>query len=105
MSGLLWTLFFVTTLWALFYFRTPLSIGSILFAIALLFWQEFSQAPVFFKILGWLAFLAVAIPLNVTPWRRLLVSDRVLAIFRNIMPSMSQTEREALEAGNVWWDG
>ena len=34
MSGLLWTLFFVTTLWTLFYFRTPLSIGSILFAMS-----------------------------------------------------------------------
>ena len=105
MSGLLWTMFFVTTLWALFYFRTPLSIGSTIFAITLLFWQEFSQTPVFFQILGWLAFLAVAVPLNVKPWRRLLISDRVLAVFRNIMPSMSQTEREALEAGSVWWDG
>jgi len=105
MSGLLWTMFFVTTLWALFYFRTPLSIGSTIFAIALLFWQEFSHTPVFFQILGWLVFLAVAVPLNIKPWRRLLISDRVLAVFRNIMPSMSQTEREALEAGSVWWDG
>ena len=25
--------------------------------------------------------------------------------FRKVMPPMSQTEREALEAGTVWWDG
>ncbi len=105
MSGLLWTMFFIATLWALFYFRTPLSIGSIIVAIALLFWHEFSGAPVFFQVLGWLVFLAIAVPLNVAPWRRLIFSDRVLAVFRNIMPGMSQTEREALEAGNVWWDG
>ena len=37
--------------------------------------------------------------------RRKLVSDGVLAAFRKVMPPMSQTEREALEAGTVWWDG
>jgi acyl-CoA dehydrogenase len=105
MSVLLWILFFVAVLWTLFYFRTPLLISSIVFAIAMLFWHEFSKAPVFFQALAWISFLAIAIPLNVTPWRRLLISDRVLVIFSNIMPSMSQTEREALEAGSVWWDG
>ena len=29
----------------------------------------------------------------------------LLAAFRKVMPPMSQTEREALEAGTVWWDG
>ena len=37
--------------------------------------------------------------------RRKLVSDGVLRAFRKVMPPMSQTEREALEAGTVWWDG
>jgi acyl-CoA dehydrogenase len=48
---------------------------------------------------------AVAIALAVPAIRRGLVSDRVLAIYRKVMPPMSQTEREALEAGTVWWDG
>ncbi len=29
----------------------------------------------------------------------------MLDLFRSVMPPMSQTEREALEAGTVWWDG
>ena len=29
----------------------------------------------------------------------------MLAIFRKLMPPMSQTERDAIEAGTVWWDG
>ena len=37
--------------------------------------------------------------------RRKLVSDVVLAAFRKVLPPMSQTEREAIEAGTVWWDG
>jgi len=50
-------------------------------------------------------FVLVAIPLNVPALRRRLLSDRVLAVFRKVLPPMSQTEREAIEAGTVWWDG
>jgi acyl-CoA dehydrogenase len=32
------------------------------------------------------------------------LSDRVLAIYRRILPDMSQTEKEAIDAGTVWWD-
>ncbi len=37
--------------------------------------------------------------------RRLLVSSFILKIFRKILPQVSQTEQEALDAGTVWWDG
>ena len=58
----------------------------------------------------WLVALAVfvallALPLAVAPLRRALVSRPLLAKFRKVMPPMSQTEREALEAGTVGWDG
>ena len=39
------------------------------------------------------------------PWRRALISRPLLRIFRKVMPPMSQTEREGLEAGTVGWDG
>jgi len=51
------------------------------------------------------AFVLLAIPLNVPALRRKLISDAVLAGFRKVLPPMSQTEREAIEAGTVWWDG
>jgi acyl-CoA dehydrogenase len=37
--------------------------------------------------------------------RRLLISSFILKIFRKILPQVSQTEQEALDAGTVWWDG
>ncbi len=47
----------------------------------------------------------LAIPLN-WPWlRRKLISDGILAAFRKALPPMSATERDAIEAGTVWWDG
>ena len=37
--------------------------------------------------------------------RRSLITKPVFAIFKRILPPMSDTEREAMEAGDVWWDG
>ncbi|HET6756618.1 MAG TPA: acyl-CoA dehydrogenase [Burkholderiales bacterium] len=52
----------------------------------------------------WLAFL-VSIPLNITELRRKFVTDPLLEWFKKVLPSVSQTEQEALDAGTVWWDG
>jgi len=49
--------------------------------------------------------VVLAIPLNFPPLRRALISDGVLAVFRRILPAMTPTEREAIEAGTVGWDG
>ncbi|HTC52108.1 MAG TPA: acyl-CoA dehydrogenase [Steroidobacteraceae bacterium] len=43
--------------------------------------------------------------LNLKPLRRVLISGPFLGSYRRMLPSMSQTEKEALEAGTVWWDG
>ena len=40
----------------------------------------------------------------VAPLRRAFISDRLLRFYRASMPSLSSTERDALEAGGVWWD-
>jgi acyl-CoA dehydrogenase len=50
-------------------------------------------------------FVALALILNVRALRRRVLSDRVLAIFRRVLPDMSPTEKEAIGAGTVWWDG
>jgi acyl-CoA dehydrogenase len=40
----------------------------------------------------------------IRPLRRRWLSRRVLALFSAILPEMSPTERDAIEAGTVWWD-
>jgi len=57
-----------------------------------------------FVILLWLIFDAVFIPLNVPAIRKRVFSRAVFKIMKKMLPHMSQTEREALEAGNTWWD-
>ncbi|MCP3672431.1 MAG: acyl-CoA dehydrogenase [Gammaproteobacteria bacterium] len=40
-----------------------------------------------------------------TKQRRQWISAPLLHQFRKVMPRMSKTEQEALDAGDVWWDG
>ncbi|MDE1184662.1 acyl-CoA dehydrogenase [Paraburkholderia sp.] len=49
-------------------------------------------------------FVLPALLLSIKPLRRTVISRRVLDIFRKILPAMSPTERDAIEAGTVWWD-
>ncbi|MCG6887150.1 MAG: acyl-CoA dehydrogenase [Proteobacteria bacterium] len=39
------------------------------------------------------------------PWRLRWISEPMLKLYRRVTPPMSDTEREALDAGSVWWDG
>ncbi|HEY3433270.1 MAG TPA: acyl-CoA dehydrogenase [Rhodocyclaceae bacterium] len=41
----------------------------------------------------------------VRPLRRAWISRPLFSIYKRILPQMSDTEREALEAGTVWWEG
>ena len=42
--------------------------------------------------------------LLITPLRQTLITERVYKILGGAMPSMSDTEREALDAGTSWWE-
>ncbi len=42
--------------------------------------------------------------LSLVPIRRKLISQPLFGWFRKVLPNMSDTEREALDAGTVWWD-
>jgi acyl-CoA dehydrogenase len=77
--------------------------AAIAVALALAFGAHLLPAALLILIAG--AFIVLAIPLNVPPLRRSLISDGVLAAFRKILPPMTSTEREAIEAGTVGWDG
>ena len=51
------------------------------------------------------AAIAVALLLLcIIPLRRKFISDSLFSWFRKALPTLSQTEQEALDAGTVWWD-
>ncbi len=102
---IVWIGLFVITVGLLFYLRWSLLSGSLLLAALLIAWGLWGGAGAGIQALAWLVFLAISVPLNVPSLRRAWLTDPLFGRFRKIMPAMSDTEREALEAGSVWWDG
>src|SRR5271165_2792314 len=99
-----WLVLFAGALAILAYRRIGLAMSSgVLLLLFALYWI-FGSAP-----LGWK--LAIALPLavllllNIRPLRVALVTRPFMRKYRKLLPTMSATEREALDAGTVWWDG
>ena len=47
----------------------------------------------------------VLLPLVLVSVRRSLISGPALKAFQKVMPPMSRTEKEAIDAGTTWWEG
>ncbi|RSD31789.1 acyl-CoA dehydrogenase FadE [Vibrio pectenicida] len=53
---------------------------------------------------SWILFIVAAAVLTIPSIRQSLISKKALTVFRKVLPEMSQTEKEALDAGTVWWE-
>jgi len=88
------------------YYRIPLLISiAILAGLTFAFTElrHFYEIPAWFRWSLGIATVSLA-GFAIKPLRRLFISNRLFSLFRKVMPKLSSTEREALEAGTVWWD-
>src|SRR5690606_25208296 len=79
--------------------RTPPLPTLAFVAVYLLAMGIFSRAPGWLLAVLWLVLVAVAIPLLLPELRRKFFSAPLFAWFQRILPPMSETERDAIEAG------
>ena len=109
MYGALITLLFVLAVVYLAYRRLPLLAYTLTFTVLLAAYVLLRHAGA--GIVGeiwqgslwlWLGLLWL---LNIRPLRKAVISRPFLRAYLRLLPAMSDTEREALEAGTVWWDG
>ena len=94
----------VATGWALAYKRANGLAWSIWLAALVVALDRYTGAPewLVFSLWGLTAiFAALSI---VKPLRRAVVTAPIFRIYKKIMPQVSQTEQEALDAGSIWWD-
>ncbi|MEF1309547.1 acyl-CoA dehydrogenase FadE [Vibrio mytili] len=56
------------------------------------------------NIIGWGIYALLVAVFAVPTIRQSLISRKALALFKKVLPAMSQTEKEALDAGTVWWE-
>jgi acyl-CoA dehydrogenase len=73
-------------------------------ALALLVYSFVSCLPFLVKLLFWLPLLGIIFIVTFPSIRKNIFSKKLLVVFRSALPKMSDTEREALEAGSTWWE-
>ncbi len=103
MICILWTLGTLFALLGILYFQMGIGAATLL-GYALLAAGSYGGSPSTGLIAVWAVYTAVALALNLPPLRRALLTPAILGIFKKIMPPISKTEREALDAGTVYWE-
>ena len=105
MLTLAWLLVMLIAALVLAYTNARGIVWTLTLGVALAAAWTFALAPAWL-VASMAAIVAVlATLLLVPPLRRSMFSAPALRAFRKVLPPMSDTEREALEAGTVWWDG
>ena len=94
----------VAALWALAAWRAPAWAWSGSIALYLLVWPGLHGTSAWALTPVWLLFVPAAGLLGIPSLRRSAISSPMLEMYRRMMPSVSDTEREALEAGSTWWE-
>ena len=101
MSDFIWVLLVILSLCVAAYQRLPLMNAIIVAGGVLLVGTIFGSLG----LLSWLVFIVVMAPFAVPSIRIPYLTKPMLAFYRKVMPEMSTTEQEAIDAGTVWWDG
>ena len=114
--GTVFTLLFIGAVAYMTYKRLPFIVCTLVFTVLLAAYTalpwigEYTSMPWHTPTSGvWQGFLWLMLAglwlLQIRPLRKALISRPFLKAYMRLLPSMSQTEKEALDAGTVWWDG
>jgi acyl-CoA dehydrogenase len=96
----LWLIAAFSLSWFMSYSRVSLSTFTITFIV----WMAIGT---YFNIIGfvsWLLFAVILLPINIDNIRQQFISMPLLTLFKKIMPQMSETEQQAIDAGTTWFD-
>ncbi|MGE3319964.1 MAG: acyl-CoA dehydrogenase [Candidatus Berkiella sp.] len=99
-----WSLLIVIMglIWGAAYYRLPIWAWTALLAGSLVIFQLVGFVA-WSALILWPLLLIIALPLNLGALRKP-VTAKLFHWFRSVLPSMSITEKEAIEAGDVWWE-
>jgi len=88
-------------IWACAYLRARMGTALIAAGVALLL----MSIHVEFKLLLWALYGVTLLLYFANDLRKDKITLPIFRAFKKVLPPMNQTEQEALEAGDVWWDG
>ena len=102
--GLFLFLTFAALLITLAYRRVDLGTATVATGLGLLVYTFLGYGHWLWFLLLWLLFFGL-VALTLVDFRREFVTAKLFNIYKSMVPAISDTEREALEAGTVSWDG
>lgn len=86
------------------YIRVSILLWTIVIGAVLLGLTSIGILNYLFLGICWLLYLAVALFANLTNLRQRYFTKPVVRILQKRMPPINDSERDAIEAGNVWWE-
>ncbi|MCW3150396.1 acyl-CoA dehydrogenase [Stutzerimonas stutzeri] len=102
---LVWLLVLLLGIVVIAHLRLPLVPSLALVTVYLLAMSAADEVSGWLVAILWLLLIVTAVPLLVADLRRKYVSGPMFDWFKRVLPPISDTERDAIEAGTVWWDG
>ncbi len=102
METVIFTVALITALGLLAWWRAPLIAWSVV-VLGFVAWLSYPLSPLLQGVIG-LLLIPPLLLLNLPFLRKRFISGSVLRLLKNLLPHMSQTERDALQAGTVGWD-
>jgi acyl-CoA dehydrogenase len=99
-----WLALFAVALILLTYRRAGLAASTVVLGVLLAGYWAVGSWPLAWKMVVTVPWVLMLL-LNVRPLRLRIITRPFLRKYLKLLPAMSSTEREALDAGTVWWDG
>ena len=99
-----WLALFMGIALVLAYRRAGLGLSTAIAVALITAYGVWGTMPDWWKVLLSIP-VALLVLLNIAPLRRRGLTRPFMRKYRKLLPAMSSTEREALDAGTVWWDG
>lgn len=95
----------IAAAWALAFIGVPLAVWTLAVAVYLGGLFAVGMMGTTAGIVVACVFVVLALLLNLRVVRRAIITRPIFAAFKKVLPPMTATEREALEAGDTWWEG
>ena len=105
MAAIGWLLFFLLVVMTFLFQRASRQVWWIGLGCWLLAWSLLGAADPAGKVIVWALVAAFFIPITIPFIRRHVISRHFIEFYRQRLPAMSRTEREALMVGSVGWEG
>lgn len=102
---LLWLLVLLLGIAVIAHLRVSPVPALAIVATYLVFMGVADETPAWLMVILWLLLVGVAVFLLVEDLRIKHFSGPMFDWFKKVLPPISDTERDAIDAGSVWWDG